>query len=80
LIKAIWTVLATGQPYTDLGHDYYTRRVNPETRTRRLIAQLEAPSGKKIILVDHDTGDHQDGQRPPTSKAVKPPNQGRPST
>ncbi|MFU8855358.1 hypothetical protein ACNAW0_31010, partial [Micromonospora sp. SL1-18] len=25
LIKVIWTVLATGQTYTDLGHDYYTR-------------------------------------------------------
>jgi transposase len=52
LIKVIWSVLATGQPYTDLGHDYYTRRVDPETQTRRLIAQLEAVSGKKIIFVD----------------------------
>ncbi len=56
LIKVIWTVLCTGQPYTDLGHDYYTRRVNPEDHTRRLIAQLEAVSGKKIVLVDHDDG------------------------
>lgn len=54
LIRVIWTVLSTGQPYTDLGHDYYTRRVNPESHARRLIAQLEALSGKKIILVDHD--------------------------
>jgi transposase len=54
LIKVIWRVLATGTPYTDLGHDYYTRRVNPETQTRRLIAQLEAVSGKKIILVDDE--------------------------
>ena len=52
LIKVIWSVLATGQPYTDLGHDYYTRRVDPQTQTRRLIAQLEALSGKKIVLVD----------------------------
>jgi transposase len=56
LIKVIWTVLSTGQSYADLGHDYYTRRVNPETHTRRLIAQLEALSGRKIILVDHDDG------------------------
>jgi transposase len=54
LVKVVWTVLATGQSYTDLGHDYYTRRVNPEHHTRRLIAQLEAISGKKIILADHD--------------------------
>jgi transposase len=56
LIKVIWVVLSTGQSYTDLGHDYYTRRVNPQSHTRRLIAQLEAVSGKKIILVDHDDG------------------------
>lgn len=54
LIKVIWSVLATGTPYTDLGHDFYTRRVDPATQTRRLIAQLEAVSGKKIILVDND--------------------------
>jgi hypothetical protein len=54
LIKVIWSVLASGQPYTDLGHDFYTRRVNPEHHTRRLIAQLEAISGEKIILAEHD--------------------------
>ncbi|MFU8854864.1 hypothetical protein ACNAW0_28440 [Micromonospora sp. SL1-18] len=48
------------QPYTDLGHDYYTRGVDPHTHARRLIAQLKAVSGKKIILVDHDD----DGDRP----------------
>ncbi len=56
LIKVIWSVLATGAPYTDLGHDFYTRRIDPETQTRRLIAQLEALSGKKILFVD-DGGD-----------------------
>jgi transposase len=61
LIKVIWTVLSTGQPYTDLGHDYYTRSVNPETHTRRLIARLETLSGKKIILVDHDHDHDGDG-------------------
>jgi transposase len=64
LIKVIWVVLSTGQPYTDLGHDYYTRRVNPESRTRRLIAQLEALSGKKIVLVDHDDRGSPDGDSP----------------
>ncbi|MBM0239712.1 IS110 family transposase [Micromonospora sp. ATA32] len=52
LIKIIWSVLATGEPYTDLGHDFYTRRIDPETQTRRLIAQLEALSGKKIVFLD----------------------------
>jgi transposase len=52
LIKVIWSVLATGQPYTDLGHDFYTRRVDPETQTRKLVAALEALSGKKIVFVD----------------------------
>lgn len=52
LIKVIWSVLATGQPYTDLGHDFYTRRVDPQTQTRRLITQLEALLGKKIVFVD----------------------------
>jgi transposase len=56
LIKVIWSVLATGTAYTDLGHDFYTRRVDPETQTRRLVAQLEALSGKKIVFVD-DGGD-----------------------
>jgi len=54
LIKIIWNVLATGEAYTDLGHDFYTRRINPETQTRALIAQLEALSGKKIVFLDRD--------------------------
>jgi hypothetical protein len=49
-------VLTTGHAHTDLGHDSYTRRINPETQTRRLIAQLEALSGKKIVFVDDGGG------------------------
>jgi transposase len=56
LIKVIWSVLATGQSYTDLGHDFYTRRVDPQTQTRKLVAQLEALTGKKIIIIDDDGG------------------------
>ena len=52
LIKVIWTVLSTGAPYTDLGHDFYTRQTNPEAQTRALVTRLEALSGKKIIFVD----------------------------
>jgi len=52
LIKVIWAVLSTAQPYTDLGADYYTRGVDPDRRLHRLIAHLEAVSGKKIILTE----------------------------
>jgi transposase len=54
LIKVIWSVLATRQSYTDLGHDFYIRRVDPQTQTRKLVAQLETLTGKKIIIADHD--------------------------
>lgn len=57
LIKVIWSVLSTGRPYQDLGTDFYTRRVDPQTQTRTLIARLEALSGKKIIFVDGDNPD-----------------------
>jgi transposase len=60
LIKVIWKVLSTRAPYTDLGHDFYTRRIDPETQTRKLIAALEALSGKKIVFVD-------DGDEPATA-------------
>jgi transposase len=42
LLVIIWHVLATGQPYDELGEDYFTRRLDPERETRRLIAKLEA--------------------------------------
>ncbi|HWM98842.1 MAG TPA: hypothetical protein VNO54_17510 [Streptosporangiaceae bacterium] len=35
-------VLATGMPYDELGADYFTRRLDPDRETRRLIAKLEA--------------------------------------
>ena len=61
LIKIIWRVLASGQPYTDLGDDFYTRRIDPAAQTRRLIAQLEALSGKKVTFSD-PTDDPSGGQ------------------
>jgi transposase len=42
LLVIIWHVLATGKPYDELGDDYFTRRLDPERETRRLIARLEA--------------------------------------
>jgi transposase len=56
LIKIIWSILATGQPYSDLGPDFYTRRIDPETQQRKLIAQLEALSGRKITFADGEPG------------------------
>ena len=37
-----WHLLTTGEPYNDLGGDYFDRRRNTTTRQRRLVAQLEA--------------------------------------
>jgi transposase len=37
-----WHILTTGQPYSDLGGDYFKRRHNPNQQTRRLVAQLQA--------------------------------------
>jgi transposase len=42
LLVIIWHVLATGRPYDELGAGYFTRRLDPERETRRLIAKLEA--------------------------------------
>jgi transposase len=66
LIKVIWTVLSTGQPYTDLGHDFYTRQnqLNPDAQTRNLITQLEALSGKKVTFIDPDDPDDPDPPNP----------------
>ncbi len=35
-------VIARGQEYQELGGDYFTRRLDPERRTRQLVASLEA--------------------------------------
>ena len=42
MLVIIWHILATGRPYNDLGADFFTRRLDPERETRRLIAKLEA--------------------------------------
>lgn len=52
LIKVIHRVLATGQPYTDLGTDFYTRGNDPAAHTARLIAQLEKATGRKVVLAE----------------------------
>ncbi len=42
ILVIIWHVLVTGKPYDELGSDYFTRRLDPERETRRLVARLEA--------------------------------------
>ena len=49
ILVIIWHVLAAGQPYDELGTDFFTRRLDPERETRRLIAKLEAP-GHQVSL------------------------------
>lgn len=49
LVIIIWHVLATGKPYHELGADYFTRRLDPERETRRLIAKLQA-LGRTVTL------------------------------
>lgn len=41
MLTAIWHMTTTGQPYTDLGGDYYAR-LDPERAKRRITAQAEA--------------------------------------
>jgi transposase len=42
ILVIIWHVLATGTAYDELGADFFTRRLDPDRETRRLIAKLEA--------------------------------------
>ena len=37
-----WHPLSTGEPYNDLGGDYFDKRRNSAARQRRLVAQLES--------------------------------------
>jgi transposase len=42
LLVIIWHVLAGGVSYRDLGAGFFTRRLDPDRETRRLIAKLQA--------------------------------------
>jgi transposase len=42
ILVIAWHLLTTGEPYNDLGGDYFDRRKNSTARQRRLVAQLEA--------------------------------------
>ena len=49
LLVIIWHMLAGGASYHELGTDFFTRRLDPERETRRLIARLEA-LGHQVTL------------------------------
>ena len=51
MIVIIWHILATGKPCHELGAGYFTRRLDPERETRRLIARLKA-LGHRVTLAD----------------------------
>lgn len=42
IVVIAWHLLTDDTTYDDLGHDYYTRRIDPDRETRRLVARLEA--------------------------------------
>ncbi len=49
MIIIVWHILAYGQPYQDLGADYYERR-NKESKMTYLIRQLEKLSGGSVTI------------------------------
>ncbi|MGQ0826266.1 MAG: IS110 family transposase [Actinomycetota bacterium] len=49
ILVICWHLLSTGEPYNDLGNDYFEKRRNSPARQRRLVAQLEA-MGHKVTL------------------------------
>jgi len=49
MLVIVWHVLAGGAPYAELGAGYFTRRLDPDKETRRLITKLEA-LGHQVTL------------------------------
>ena len=49
ILVAVWHMLTTGELYNDPGADYFDRRVDPQRKIKRLIAQLEA-LGQNVTL------------------------------
>jgi transposase len=49
IIVAVWHMLSTGELYNDPGADYFDRRVDPQRKIKRLIAQLEG-LGQRVVL------------------------------
>ena len=49
ILVIAWHLLSTGEPYHDLGGDYFDKHRNNAARQRRLVAQLEA-MGHRVTL------------------------------
>ncbi|MCA1680092.1 MAG: IS110 family transposase [Actinobacteria bacterium] len=49
IIVAAWHMLSTGELYNDPGADYFDRRVDPQRKIKRLIAQLEG-LGQRVVV------------------------------
>jgi len=49
IIAAAWHMLSTGELYNDPGADYFDRRVDPQKKIKRLIAQLEG-LGQRVVV------------------------------
>jgi transposase len=49
ILVIAWHLLTTGEPYNDLGGDYFDKRRNSTARQHRLVAQLEA-MGHRVTL------------------------------
>jgi len=46
---AVWHMLTTGELYVDPGADYFDRRIDPQRKIKRLIAQLES-LGQTVVV------------------------------
>ena len=49
IIVAVWHMLTTGELYVDPGADYFDRRIDPQRKIKRLIAQLES-LGQTVVV------------------------------
>jgi transposase len=49
ILVVVWHLLTNGEPYNDLGGDYFDKQRNSAARQRRLVAQLEA-MGNTVTL------------------------------
>jgi transposase len=53
ILVIAWHLLSTGQPYSDLGADWFLQRHSNEAYTHRLVRQLEG-MGHKVTLEPAD--------------------------
>ena len=71
LLKIAYQVLKSGQPYTELGADFYTRRESPEQRQAYLERQLQKLHPGRTITITIGPPDAAAGAGPP--EAALPP-------